>query len=226
MMQAPGRLITFCFGTAILIGMSACWLRSGLTPAADSYKRDYPSDSGYIRIALDAPAFVALGDTGHVQVTRYRCHGNECIGLNHDWPAASSSWRVEPAGGMDVTAGQIIPRSVGVVRLTTARADTLLASTVEVLPPVARFMWEPAPERVRVGDTIRASAVARDSLGRVVRVIAASSARASEETARFQILAWGGRNGTIVATGGPGVLELTARLGSRSATLRTIIDPR
>jgi hypothetical protein len=160
------QLIASCLGAAILFGVAACRLRPDPTPTALSYKRDYPSDSGYIEIALDAPAFIALGDTAHVEVTRYRCHGNECIGLNHDWPPASSSWRVEPASAADVTArGQIIPRRVGTFRLATARADTLLGSSIEVLRPIAQFVWEPSPQRVLVGDTIRVKAVARDSSG-------------------------------------------------------------
>jgi len=170
---------------------------------------------------------MALGDTGRAEVTRSKCHDIMCVGQNHDWPATGSSWRVEPAGALDVTArGQITARRVGVSYLTTARADTVLAFKIEVLGPVATFTWEPSPQHVLVGDTIRANAVARDSLGRVVRIIPAQAAGGRGRRARFEILAWGGPNGTIVATRGPGVLELTARLGPRSTILRTIIDPR
>jgi hypothetical protein len=214
-----------CVGAAFLCGVAACSLRPHTAPDAGSYRRAYPSSSGRIEIALDAPLFIALGDTVHVEVTRYRCNSNVCNGIDHDWPSASSSWRVEPASAADVTErGQLIPRGVGAFRLTTARADTVLGQRIDVLPPVARFAWEPSPERVLVGDTIRANAVARDSSGRVVRIIAASGARARERSARFDILAWGGPNGTTVVALGPGVLELTARLGSRSAILRTVID--
>jgi len=187
------RFVAYCFVAALLAGVAACRPHSDPAPNTafdpDAFRRDYPSDSGYIRIALDAPRFMALGDTGRAEVTRYKCHDSTCVGQNYDWSATGSTWRVEPAGALDVTArGQI-----------TAR---------------------------RVGDTIRANAVARDSLGRVVRIIPAQAAGGGGRRARFEILAWGGPNGTIVATRGPGVLELTARLGPRSTILRTVIDPR
>lgn len=210
-----------------LVGVIACQ-RSGTADAvATAAFRKFAVDSGTIEIALSAPELVALGDTTQAEVLWwFQCASRQCGSQNaRRWPADSASWHAEPASAADVNAhGQIIPRHVGFFRLMASRGDTLLVRRIEVLPPVAQLAWESAPQRVLMGDTIRATAVARDSAGRVVRTIPLYTVDARGGSVRYETLPRAGSPATQVIALGPGELRLIARLGSRSATWQTFID--
>ena len=220
------RLGAGMFRNALLLGIVAC-LRTGAAPVASpAHIRAFPSGDGRLELVLDAPAFLAVGDSARLGVKRWQCHSDVCGSLASGW-GGGATWSVDPKGSVAITATQhLVARHAGTVHLTTARADTTLSQFIEVLPAVATFAWEPAVVRAQVGDTIRIRAVARDSAGQIVRVIPADSHLGGEGMASLETLLWGGPFGTVVVARTPGVLDLTAHLGSRSAVFRTVVVPR
>jgi hypothetical protein len=120
----------------------------------------------------------------------------------------------------------LIGLRAGAVWVTVSKADTVLRRRIEVLPAVATFSWEPVVTAARVGDTIRARAVARDSAGGFVKALGAHSRVAGAGSAEVSTLRWSGPDGTVVVPSSPGVLELRTTLGARTAVLRATILPR
>ena len=205
--------------------LAGCRLAARAETWPPPYLRQFPSPNGRIEVTLVASPIFPVGDTVPIGIGRRQCHGDVCAEFG-DPSKPDAVWTVDRPEVVTLIRGRLVARRPGRVCVTAASGDTVLHRNLEVIPPVARFEWEPGLTRARVGDTIRVRAVARDSLGRAIRVIPASSVEGGIGSAPTQILSWEGPDGTVLVANGPGQLVVSATLGRRSAILRMVIDER
>jgi hypothetical protein len=189
------------------------------------YLKVFSLAQGREELLLDMTPIVAVGDTILVEVTRRHCDGDFCSqSLGRESWSSSATWSVDRPDIATLVDGRLVSQRPGTVRVSTSSGDTVLRRDIEVIRAVARFSWEPSLTRAHVGDTIRIKAIARDSVGRAIRVIPASRIDGGEASAPVPSVSWGGPNGTVLVASGPGQLVVTAMLGRRSAVLKMIIE--
>jgi hypothetical protein len=94
---------------------------------------------------------------------------------------------------------------------------------LRVLPPVAQYHFEPRDTTVRIGDTVRVSAVARDTAGALVARLTAGGLSHGDSGRVIDVLDWADTVLVLQAVA-PGTARATGRLGARvdSALIRVV----
>jgi len=87
--------------------------------------------------------------------------------------------------------------------------------SVVVIPEIRSLTWEPVTRRIRVGDTLRLAAVARDASGRAVASVPLMGV--INPPLDWDIGDWDDPRGVLITPKGPGTVTLRAAVGHRAA---------
>lgn len=205
--------------TLVAVGVMACHRAARVEPWPPPHFRVYPSSDGRIELEFNAPALLAAGDSMVLNVRRFHCHLDACSGAAENW-RPGAHWEVDRPEIASVSAsGRLLALRAGWVWVTITKGDTVLRRHLEVMKPVASLTWEPLIAHAFVGDTIRMRAVARDSAGRVVRVIHGAGSRGCDLGGAFF-------SGGDLIPSRPGACEVDAVLGARVAAAKFLVEVR
>jgi hypothetical protein len=168
---------------------------------------------------------LAVGDTARLTaaVASQRYDVVQCPSQPLLWPHWST------------TAPEVLQvDSTGTVRALTPGRATVRVTGVGgeahrkfmILPPVAQYQWEPRDTTVRIGDTVRLSAAARDRAGALVARLSASGLSHGDSGRVIDVLVWAD-TGLVLQAVAPGTARAFGRLGARvdSALIRVVAAP-
>jgi len=114
------------------------------------------------------PLVMALGDSLAIIVNAYDCHGDVCLRQE----TSARPRFVSQSPSLQVSANGVLrARTTGVFRIAAELNADRVQDSVLVLPPVKDLIWTVHPDSVFVGDTLHIGVMARDSAGKVVRLL-------------------------------------------------------
>lgn len=165
---------------------------------------------------------IGVGDSLWLRVDSYQCSGDICGGDAARATGTRSTWHssVPHLATVDST-GLLVGREAGTTRITAEREGMLLSQDVRVLPPVGGLAWEPYPDHVHQGDTLRLVAVARDAAGMQLATVPLAYLQGAVDHPPQP------RAGDtlVVVPSEAGTLRIVALLGRRRAEAVIVVEP-